>query len=398
MNSERPPLIGKPRTPRPARVTLHRRRGRWCLDVFVPRPDGGRQRIKSKFATKLDAEAEYGAIVERLRRGLPPYKTPEELAAENPPPPRTVADVLAHYAEKHVPRVASAAGRLAQHSAKIAERALGQLAAEQIALADLEGFRDERTAPPPKGKRRVSAKTVAKDLRHLKAAMRFAKRKGLITRHVFESLDRDDLRELMPSWKSEDTAGRVITDRELASILLKLRPAARRAVRFLRATGLRKMEACALDWREHWRDLPYPHFAPITQKGSKPRKIPFDAVESIVGPRQRSGLVFSELGSTAREVYDQLTACWRYATKRAGIRARLHDLRHTFGSTLRRSLSKEDVATTMGISAQVASTYLDHEAADLTLRAFSKLRAAPGESVPNLSRQASPTAGRGDAR
>jgi integrase len=79
------------------------------------------------------------------------------------------------------------------------------------------------------------------------------------------------------------------------------------------------------------------------------------------------------LGETPAALYKRLTACWRYATKKAKVEARLHDLRHTFASVLRRSMSKEDVASTMGISGAIAGTYLDHESAGLTRRAFGKL-------------------------
>jgi hypothetical protein len=99
---------------------------------------------------------------------------------------------------------------------------------------------------------------------------------------------------------------------------------------------------------------------------------PFEAVGEILGPRQPAGLLFCELGSTPEAIYEKLTACWRYAAKRSRVDARLHDLRHTFGSALRRTMSKEDVASTMGISGAIARTYLDHESADLTRRAFAK--------------------------
>jgi integrase len=293
---------------------------------------------------------------------LRPFETPDEVM-----PPVAVSDVLEYYEAHHVPNVVSAASRKRRviYRETIERFALGKVQAEAVRLNDLEQFKLER---------KVSVGSIAKDFRHLKAAMLFAKARGRIVKHVFETLGRDRRRELMPSWRPEETAGRVIPESELTRILGSMRPTARRIVQFLAATGLRKIEACVLDWREHRRDLPYPAFCPITQKGSRPRLIPFEAVETILGPRQTKGLVFSELGGTAEEIYRRLTACWRYAVKAAKVpHALLHDLRHTFGSVLRRETSKEDTASAMGISAAIASTYMDHESADLTRRAFAKL-------------------------
>ena len=52
---------------------------------------------------------------------------------------------------------------------------------------------------------------------------------------------------------------------------------------------------------------------------------------------------------------------------------RPHDLRHTLGTRLRRTMSNEGVASAMGISGAIACPYFDHEAADLTRRAFAKI-------------------------
>ena len=366
------------RAPRPASVNVKKRAGRYIVDVSFPAPEG-RKRHRQMFERKAEADAHADAIRGRLRDGLPPFETEAERA-----PVVTVADVLAFYEERHVAAVASARARerLKTHREAIGRCVLAGLGAEAVTLEDLRLFASDR---------KVSAGTVAKDFRHLKAAMLFARAHGRITRHVFETLDRDTRRNLMPSWRPEDTAGRVLSNEEFEAILPKLSPAARPIVRFLRATGLRKMEACALDWREHWRDLPYPSFCPITQKGSKARLIPFEAVEAIVGPRRPGGLVFHELGATAEEIYGRVTAAWRHAVKAAKVpHCRLHDLRHTFGSELRRSMSKEDVASTMGISGTIAGTYLDHESADLTRRAFSKL----GTNVAESGVGAAPETGR----
>jgi hypothetical protein len=115
------------------------------------------------------------------------------------------------------------------------------------------------------------------------------------------------------------------------------------------------------------------------------RLIPFKAFEEILGPRQSRGLVFRELGDTPAAIYSCVTACWRYAVNASKVpHARVHDLRLTFGSVLRRAMSKEDVASAMGISGTIAGTYLDHEKADLTLRALAK----PGTNSAQSSGEA----------
>ena len=43
-------------------------------------------------------------------------------------------------------------------------------------------------------------------------------------------------------------------------------------------------------------------------------------------------------------------------------------------------MSKEDVASTMDIPRAIAATYLDHESADLTRRAFGKLGTKKAQS------------------
>ena len=273
--------------------------------------------------------------------------------------------------------------RMLEHETMICRFHLADRPADQANLADLEQFSEDRRLA---AKRTVTQATIGKDLKHLRAALRFAKAKGLIAAHVFDSIDPADAARLMPTWKPEETKGVLIPPAHLAAILEALTGEARRIVRFLAETGLRKMEACSLDWASHWRDLPYPHFAPLRQKKNGQRKIPFESVAEIIGEPKRSGLVFAELGDTPQAIYARVTSCWRYAVEKLeenGLRHyRPHDLRHTFGTMLRRDFQTGDIASVMQITPATAALYVDHETDDLTLKLF---RARPPQGTKTLS-------------
>jgi integrase len=122
-------------------------------------------------------------------------------------------------------------------------------------------------------------------------------------------------------------------------------------------------------------------FRPIIQKGSKPRIVACDP--AIVGPRG-IGLVFAELGATKKAIEKRLQACWRYAVKAAKVpHYRFHDLRHTYGTLLRREgKTYSDIAAIMGITELMAHVYA-HEDTERIQREAAK----PGTNVA-LSRLA----------
>jgi len=338
-------MIGIQRAPRPWSVGVHRRGRRYDVDVSIPTP-AGRKHYRQKYVKKADADAQADAIRARLRAGLPPFETADE---------RRPAVTVIEVADAYQPRTER--GR--QHIEAIRGTRLSKLSSEAFELADLEGFLAERGG----------LKTCAKDFAFLKRACRYAKAKGMIGRHYFEKLDGDKVtrRRLMPTYNPmKDSAGQEIPDAHLEAIFSKLSPAARRAVLFARTTGCRKREVDSLDWREHWTPE---GFRPITQKGSRPRVVAFDP--AILGARRPGGLVFSELGATAGEVYQRLTACWRYAVKAAKVpRYRFHDLRHTYGTILRREgRTFSDIAAIMGITEAMAHVYAREDTEALQIAA-----------------------------
>ena len=334
------------RAPRPDTVEVHKRHGRYIVDVSYHAPER-RKRVRQAFPKKVEADAHADRIRERLRSGKPPF----EVQADRPRALLTVLEVLLAYPKSD---------RGDQHIEAIKKTALSSKAAEDFDLADLEGFLDDRG----------NLKTCAKDFSFLKRACALAKARGRITRHYFEKLAGDKVtrRRLMPAYRVADSTGREIPDADLEAIFGKLNRRARRAVLFARTTGCRLGEVAALDWRAHWTAE---GFRPITQKGSRARVVASDS--EVVGPRG-IGLVFSELGTTAAEIEARLQACWRYAVKAAKVpHYRFHDLRHTYGTLLRREgKTFSDIAAILGITEAMAHVYA-HEDTEALQRSAIKL-------------------------
>jgi integrase len=332
------------RAPRPDSVEVHKRRGRYIVDVSYASPEG-RKRHRQGFTRKVEADAHADSIRERLRAGKPPF----EATSEQPRQIVTVLDVLLAYPKSE---------RGEQHVEAIKKTVLASKSAEDFELADLEGFLAERG----------NLKTCAKDFSFLKRACALAKARGRISCHYFEKLAGDKVtrRRLMPAYRVGDSPGREIPDVDLERIFGKLNRRARRAVLFARTTGCRLGEVAALDWRAHWTPE---GFRPITQKGSRPRIVACDP--EVVGPRG-IGLVFSELGSTADEIEGRLQSRWRYAVKAAKMpHYRFHDLRHTYGTLLRREgKTFSDIAAIMGITEAMAHVYAHEDTAALQREAI----------------------------
>jgi hypothetical protein len=261
-------MTGKQRAPRPWSVAVNKRGGRYIVEVSVPEA-GARRRYRQKFERKAEAETHADAIRARLRNGLSPFETREDRA-----PGFTHADALALYEEEHVndgKRVPRSRQTMKERR-EIPERfSLARVEAEMATLENMLAYPRDRKAA---AKRPVSDATLAKDLKHLRAALRLAKRRKCIESHVFERIDPEDSRQLMPAWRPEDTAGRVVSPEEQQAILASLSPDARRMARFLAATGVRKGEAASLDWAAHFKHIPFPHFSPIVQKKARRGKSP----------------------------------------------------------------------------------------------------------------------------
>lgn len=347
------------RATRPAFVGVARREGRYIVEVRAPQVDGSRKRYRQRFGKRADADAQANAIRARLRAGLSPFETAAEAPAVV-----TVLEVLLHYPKSK---------RGDEHVEAFKKTTLAAKPAEGFGLADLDGFVAERG-----GK-----KVCAKDLSFLKRSCNLAKAHGLIARHEFERLAGDKVtrRRLMPAYKVADSPGKEIPDADLEKIFGKLSKDARRAVLFARATGCRLGEVAALDWQEHWSPE---GFRPIVQKKCRPRVVTCDP--AIVGPRG-IGLVFAELGATKAAIARRLQACWRYAVKAAKVpHYRFHDLRHTYGTRLRRDgMTFSDIAAIMGITEAMAHVYAHEDTERIQREAMERVTIGSLLALANLA-------------
>lgn len=326
-------------------------RGKYVVDVrWIDLQTLMPSRRRPSYATKEEATKQANLIRSRLAQGEEPFLAERDDRAPRP----TVREVL---------DVGKATDRGAQHIAAIEASALGSMPAEDFDLADLEGFKAERE------KGGAGPKTSGKDLAFLKRKCRHAKALGLIDSHFFERLDgdKDTRRRLMPTYNPlKDSAGREIPAGAFERIFSCLHPDARRAVLWAWTTGSRLGEVAALDWREHWSPE---GFRPIVQKKCRPRVVAYDP--AVLGQRRPGGLVFAEMGASAKEIYGHLQAKWRYAVKAADVgHFRFHDLRHTYGTILRRKgTTFSDIAAIMGITEPMAHVYAHEDTERIQIEA-----------------------------
>lgn len=142
---------------------------------------------------------------------------------------------------------------------------------------------------------------------------------------------------------------REIRDEELAAFFVALRPDFHEIVRFLLAQGLRRAEACNLEWRDVDLDNA---LILVRGKGDTLDRRPLSAqaaeiVRAQVGRHKRFVFTYEvrhEWGGVKRSRVpispDRLSGAFWRARKAAGLKdadLRLHDLRHTLASRLLRA-------------------------------------------------------------
>lgn len=188
-------------------------------------------------------------------------------------------------------------------------------------------YKDGRERPP------VSRAGVNADLRHLRHALRWACEE-------MEFLDRAPRIKLL---RVPKLLPRRLTTPELKRLFqAEEHPDRRRFWQASAYTGCRRAELVNLRWRDiRWEPRPV---ALITGKGQKQRLVPLfaPALEALGQPGAEDEYVFMFWSRTRRQgkavlqtVHpDTLTHWFRDVTKKAGIKARLHDLRHTFATNL----------------------------------------------------------------
>jgi integrase len=330
------------------------------LDLSWTDERGIRQRSRNRYDSPKAAAKAESAAMRRLENGLPPFPSQESA-------PWTVADVLGFYHVGQVPEARPASQvRMARHRADL-ERFLGaDLGAERITFADLLRYRRERRVASPRTKP-IGNTTVAKDLAHLRAALRHAKVCGKIEAHVFERLNRDHRRSLFPP--ETESKGQVIETEAFEAILSKIGPQYHAALRLARLCGMRKGEVCFLEWSNVKRDR-----LSLTVSKTGPRDVPLtDEMRALLPPRRiDGGLVFT--GPNGDGLYESLGAAWDRARREAGFPTlRVHDLRHTAATELDALGDRLALKTALGMKSEAtAARYAEHRKFDRARALFEK--------------------------
>jgi integrase len=225
-------------------------------------------------------------------------------------------------------------GRVTRHIVPL----IGNRIAEKLTRADVQRMADDiaagRTAAViktgPRGKAVVTggAGTAARVIGLLSGIFTWAERRGLASGPN-------------PAWGVEKHCGeakeRVLSPEELARLGAVLRereadrPMACDAVRLIALTGLRREEACGLQWREVDKDGSYLRLS-VSKTGRSTRPLGKAALQLLATLRRgqsewvfpnRNGTGSADLKKAIAALFDE-----------AGLEdARSHDLRRTFAST-----------------------------------------------------------------
>ena len=223
-------------------------------------------------------------------------------------------------------------------------------------------YKDGRERPP------VSRAGVNADLRHLRHAMRWAAEE-------MEFLPRAPKIKLL---RTPKLLPRRLTNPELQRLFqAEDHPDRRRFWQASAYTGCRRTELVNLRWGDiRWQPRP---MALITGKGQKQRLVPLfaPALEALGQPGGEEDFVFLFWSCTRwqgkpalQAVHpDTLTHWFKDVARKAGIKARLHDLRHTFTTNLieaginprfvQQILGHESLSTTEGYASGAVITLYD---------------------------------------
>ncbi len=331
---------------------VKRRRNRWVVDF---RDQDGKRRWQT-YRTRDEADTALSKLTPAVREGT--YRPPAEL-------PTLATLARDWFATKTGHRVSSQAGWQVHLDLHVVP-ALGTRRVDQISVADVDAFRDDRRATG------LAPQTVNKLLTTLAAVFTLAQRRELITRNPAAVAERCRLNadevsmELQPDTEADDTGdsvnrGDVLSPGEAASLIAAAAPGFDKTFLLTAVlTGARVGELTALTWDDvnfstgrlsirrsvSWAKL-------REQKGSKPRfyepktkagKRTIELAPELVSalkpwklacPKGPLNLVFPNLDGSPRHRTTITYGALRQALKAAGLRqVNLHSLRHTCASAL----------------------------------------------------------------
>jgi integrase len=239
---------------------------------------------------------------------------------------------------------------------------------ERLDFTALLDYRRERIAAyKRRTKRTLSDVTAKKEFSHLRACFRYAKVNDKIRFHVFEKLTRDMRSNLFPS--EEKGAGQIIEDDAFEAIVGGLLLPYRVIARFLRASGMRKGEACSLCWSDVRRDR-------IELRISKtgPRTVPLsDTMRALLPPRKLDAAALVFEAPEGGSAYHGLGQAWDEARRKAGYPTlRLHDLRHSLACELDEFGDRTAMKAALGMSDATVTRYAEHRRFDRAVALFAK--------------------------
>lgn len=203
------------------------------------------------------------------------------------------------------------------------------------------------------------------DRKYLRAVLNAALREGLIARHIE-----------LPNPDVPRRIGREILQAELTLIFKSANPELQLQIEIAYKMGMRLREMLHLRWeRFDWAEGII-KLEPCDTKTRRGRTFPIN--DDVMGrlrelhSRSRSPYVFPSRYDLSRPRDDNKTA-WKAALRRAGVRARWHDLRHTAASLmLRRGATVPIVRAYLGMSERVLTEIYQHLNMD-ELRAVARL-------------------------
>lgn len=274
------------------------------------------------------AEAVIGRqkAMDRIANGLPPFDLPASPEGRSvASKPATVANVCGEYLEARSER------RIIDRY-RLCDRHLcgffGGLLAVDLSEATLRKYVKARQET------KVTNATIAIEFRFLKAAFRYAKRKGRISSHCFDVIDKEDFRSILPKQQPRHVYQRTSREDMAATFerIIEAHPERFRApLRLARLLGTRKGEHFGLLWKEVRGDR-----IELTDraKGGKARTMFLSPEAEALIPNRPMGasddsLVFP--GPKGASLYNSAQEAWRQACKKAKAEGfQIHDLRREF--------------------------------------------------------------------
>ena len=182
--------------------------------------------------------------------------------------------------------------------------------------------------------------TINGYLRQIKAALTYAIDKGYLTK-----------KPKIKMCKTGDELPRLLMPDQIKTLLKKADPDFRRYLTFMIWTGCRRREGLNLEWQNVNLDNKY---CKVTGKGSKERIVPLmlPVIEALEPVKKDIGKVFIQYHR------DTISKMFHSLAVSCGIKARLHDLRHSAVTYMLKSGIKIEVVKEIVGHAQLSTTMI----------------------------------------